>query len=183
MSIGPLQENDKRSHGKDNQAKNAIVSRRQHLRDYDAAFSDPTPRKKKERRFSVTFFFRYQKKVVQERAPELYPLVAHLATPQFVHFFRGMYLEELSKGVPIGSGIASFVSCLVEERVMERLMEKAGPLILDLKAYIDNMFFFARAQDVEKILGDLVEVGNQMACCTGSAGRICTRFFFRCRRR
>jgi len=101
-------------------------------------------------------------KVVLERAPSLYPVVRNYTKPQFIRFFRGLVMEETSKGVPIGSGVSSLIACLVEEVVLQKLHdnEEARKLILALTAYVDNVFFFAKASDVERILEILVRLGR-----------------------
>lgn len=109
-------------------------------------------------------FFEICREVILEevwkRAPMLYPLVAHLAAPQFIVFFQGKSKEEISAGIPIGSGIASFVACLVEECVINELRAQMGGRLLDIRAYIDNVFLVLRAQDVERVLSAMEHIGK-----------------------
>ena len=103
-------------------------------------------------------------KVVRERVPELFPLIANLAVPAFVTFFRASLIAQVVKGVNIGSSLASLVAALVEEVEMEKLKAwcDGEGVWVEMMAFIDNIFIVTTAQEAKRILARLEVEGKKV---------------------
>ncbi len=102
-------------------------------------------------------------KLVKERAPELFPFVMHLTGPMFISMFHGKQLEEIKKGISIGSSASSLIASLVGEVLLEEVDKKCQEehvwaLFL---AFIDNIFIATTVEQVDRILRHLQDMGRK----------------------
>ena len=101
-------------------------------------------------------------RVVFQRCPRLFYLVRYYTKPQFVSFFKGFLLRDFSGGVPIGAGLGSLLASLVAEDLLDELMHSSvKDEIIELRAYIDNVFIFAKAQNVSLVLVKLMDLARR----------------------
>jgi hypothetical protein len=126
-------------------------------------------------------------RIIMHRAPELYPLVRNLTQPQFVSFFRGSVIEEVTSGVPIGSGLAALVACIVEEVVLSKMSDKflykegvleEQTVLFGIKGYIDNVFMVCRAHDAKTLVCELNSLGRQYGLIYGERASHRHKVFF-----
>ncbi len=101
--------------------------------------------------------------LVKERAPELFPFVMHLTGPMFISLFQGKQLEEVMKGISIGSSASSFIASLVGEVLLENVQKEcvADSIWSEFLAFIDNIFIATTVDKVHKVLAHLGDMGKK----------------------